>query len=402
MVIIAPSQFADSLQPLIDHKNSYGLRTFLKTTGEIYAEYAGRDNMEQIKFFINDAKEIWKISYVLLVGSVNTLPMRKALQVLSEDPKITLNVLTDLYYADIKDSMGVFCSWDANNNNIFGEKDDELDFYPDVHIGRLPCDTSEDVEIVVDKIIHYERETYGQPWFNKMIFMGGDTWPESFFEGAIYREGEKHNQVIMDIMSDFNQIVIWTSKGNFNRETIANAVNGGAGFLFYSGHGIEFALIPEMQLPSHTYLSKYMIQDFQNGYKLPIMFFSGCSVARLDFSLETYFPTIIRVLSHLPFLKANQLIPCFAWNAVKQKYGGAIAAIGSTELVGVNNWTEGGYVNTPMYFFNTYNKNITLGEMMSQAIISNIHDIPNDFLAELTIKEHVLLGDPSLKIGGYS
>ncbi len=38
---------------------------------------------------------------------------------------------------------------------------------------------------------------------------------------------------------------------------------------------------------------------------------------------------------------------------------------------------------------------------MSQAIISNIHDIPNDFLAELTIKEHVLLGDPSLKIGGY-
>ena len=36
MVIIAPDIFFTELQPLIEHKNSVGVDTFLKTTEEIY------------------------------------------------------------------------------------------------------------------------------------------------------------------------------------------------------------------------------------------------------------------------------------------------------------------------------------------------------------------------------
>jgi len=49
MVIIAPGMFSEELQPLIDHKNSRGVQTVLKTTEDIYSEYAGRDAPEKIK-----------------------------------------------------------------------------------------------------------------------------------------------------------------------------------------------------------------------------------------------------------------------------------------------------------------------------------------------------------------
>jgi hypothetical protein len=52
MVIISPNEFSNELQPLIDHKKSVGINTFLKTTDDIYIEYNGRDEAEQIKYFI--------------------------------------------------------------------------------------------------------------------------------------------------------------------------------------------------------------------------------------------------------------------------------------------------------------------------------------------------------------
>jgi len=65
MVIIAPSNFSLSLQPLIDHKNSRDVYTILKTTEEIYDEFQGRDEVEQIKYFIKYALENWNITYVM-------------------------------------------------------------------------------------------------------------------------------------------------------------------------------------------------------------------------------------------------------------------------------------------------------------------------------------------------
>jgi len=50
MVIITPQIFSDTLQPLINHKNTVGVHTFIKTTEEIYSKYQGRDNAEQIKY----------------------------------------------------------------------------------------------------------------------------------------------------------------------------------------------------------------------------------------------------------------------------------------------------------------------------------------------------------------
>jgi len=61
-------------------------------------------------------------------------------------------IISDLYYADIYKEGGVFDSWDSNNDGIFaykkgsGLKNDKLDLYPDVYLGRLPCRTNKEVQ----------------------------------------------------------------------------------------------------------------------------------------------------------------------------------------------------------------------------------------------------------------
>ena len=122
MVIITPDELLDdNLENLKDHKNNYGIQTIIKTLEDIYNEYDGVDEPEQIKYFIKDAIETWDVKYVMLVGGLTSpiwanprddvakgvedwhLPVRYTyLQEVgsTHDP----GYISDLYYADIYDS----------------------------------------------------------------------------------------------------------------------------------------------------------------------------------------------------------------------------------------------------------------------------------------------------------
>jgi hypothetical protein len=231
LVIISPSEFSNELQPLIDHKISMGVNTILKTTEEIYSEYSGWDQAEKIKYFIKDAIETFGVDYVLLVGSIDKLPIRTTWFFERHHENYwNETVLTDLYYADIYDTNGDFCSWDSDGDGVYGESyqdcpgvNDIVDLYADVNIGRLPCENKNEVNTVVDKIIHYETDTYGKSWFDNIILVGGDTFP-----GHNGNEGEQKNQITEQIMSDFTPTQLWTSDNTFNARALNQAINKGA------------------------------------------------------------------------------------------------------------------------------------------------------------------------------
>jgi hypothetical protein len=205
LVIIAPSKFSDELQRLVDHKNNHGVKTILKTTEEIYEQYNGVDKPEKIKYFIKDAIENWGIKYVLLVGGLKStiwakprddanqgsrdwyVPVRYSN--IFDNPKYPLDeasihdpgVIADLYYADIYREGGEFEDWDPNDDGFFAawnrpgvENDTDIDFYPDVCLGRLACRSLKEVKTVVDKIINYESTPRDSSWFKKMIVFSGD------------------------------------------------------------------------------------------------------------------------------------------------------------------------------------------------------------------------------------
>ncbi|MCD4664416.1 MAG: hypothetical protein K8R68_04030 [Bacteroidales bacterium] len=446
MVIIAPEIFSVEIQTLIDHKNSVGIQTFLKTTEEIYLEYNGRDKPEQIKYFIKDAIESKKINYVLLIGGEDKLPVRYSY---SNNGSIYHDAelfISDLYYADVYDENGSFCSWDFNNNNRFGETKyiefpgdiwgkesisidlDKLDLYPDVHIGRLLCNNNSDVNIVVNKIKEYEEKKAGESWFNNILLIGGNTFPNFYiiFEKFLMKklsleynetrawEGEYMCTKIEELMSNFNAIklfgsLLWNPKKLLMDEylfpsvdNVNNVINNGVGFLFYSGHGsptgfanyFPFIRNDNFVLP---YPNGYWIPEISNlinKEKLPITMLHGCSMG--DFS------NISGVSSPI------------AWELVKHENGGAIACFANSNPshpgvgTGVSETCDGCLF---LGLFKAYNRGIdTVGELLTFTIndyLKNVFSVLKEkepamlFNHYYHLEMFTLFGDPSLKIGGY-
>jgi hypothetical protein len=394
----------------VNHKNAYGVSTILVPLEEIYSSYYGRDNAERIKYFIKHALEDWGTSHVLLVGDIKKTPIRVTYASWWER-----DLLSDLYYADIYNAQGEFCSWDANDNSRFGEINEDgddidgVDLYADVHLGRLACTDVTEVETIVDKIITYEQETYDQIWFQRLICAGGDTFPVSMGAPPFVYEGEITNIKVGQTMPDFEQIYLWTSKYNLHPSTFNRAINRGAGFVSYAGHGFEHGWgtsRPNALTKIKIFYYTPYVNGLKNGYKLPIIFFDACLTAKLDFNfsdLQHYYPGLTNLLVRLFSLSSDpsDFYQCFAWSFLAKQGGGAIATIGSTRTA--YTWVDangvyGGAGYLDVHFFESYEQGITVGEMLTGSQNAYIQNVGADYF---TLEEFILLGDPSLMTGGF-
>jgi hypothetical protein len=341
------------------------------------------------------------------VGNINKLPIRKTW--LSTNNNLR-NPITDLYYSDICFSDGSFCSWDSNNNGYYGEKNyngktDLVDLYPDLYVGRLPCNNIFELKIVIDKIIEYEKYSYGKDWTKNIILAGGDTHPSSNY---LY-EGEFLINMIKDATPTLEHTILKTSEDTFSKESLNNEINKGAGFICYAGHGFETGL--GTHPPNSQDWINYRTNDLfnlKNKDKLPIVFFSACLTARLDYNIYNLFADILYSLSgesklDKPEIDFPILFPCFAWSMVAKPNGGAIATIGATRIAYSmisQSGVHGGCSYLALKFFENLEDSKYLGQMLVSAKTDYINESPWE--DTLTLEEFILLGDPSLKIGGYS
>jgi hypothetical protein len=438
MVIIAPSIFSSTLQKLIDHKNTHGINTTLKTTEDIYKEYTGVDKPEQIKYFIKDALETWHIKYVLLVGGMKSYLFGTAQDDANQGSKSwyvpvrysNLNdgyepgYITDLYYADIYDKNGNFSSWDSNHNGIFGEwgtKKDFIDLYPDVYVGRLACTNKIEVKIMVDKIIQYESTPADPSWFKKMVVVGGEMFDDV---GTNYLEGEIACDKALSYMPEFNPVKIYAS----NRESgglvpdtkdIVSTVRDGCGFLYFAGFGnpSEWNTHWPGDFNINNWTGGIKLINFpklNNKEKLPICIAGGNSLSQFN---VTILGTLQDPVGMHTFGPCAQ---CWSWRLTRKIGGGSIATIGDTGAsygtLGETGDINGDGVNEPdcverfsgymtTQFFKIYNEShAPLGEVFGEAITRYLDTFPgmNDQTDCKTVETWTLLGDPSLRIGGYT
>jgi len=381
MIVITPKEFLKQLKPLEAHKNKHNLKTKIITLDEIYEskyfKVKGRDKPEQVKYFIKNSIENWRIKFVMLVGDTKKAPMRITW------PAGNDIFLTDLYYADIYEENGKFCSWDSNNNNYFGEfyHNENIDYMtlsPDIGIGRLPCRTKRELKTVVDKIINYENEAYNEEWFNRAILCGGDSSPN-------YRipAGEHVCNLADKIISDdFNVIKLYDSKKNLTVKNIINEINKGAGVVLFSGRGNEgmWYTFSSGGKRIGKITTLHNILAIHNRHELPIVFLGTCAAGDLSY--------------------INKIFPCFGWSLVTNKNGGAIATIASTQLDFMT--VEREEITGSALLLIEFTKALKIGKHLSHVLMkaqkSYLEITGKDYE---TLVSYNLLGDPSLKIGGY-
>ena len=422
LLIIAPKEFKKSLQPLLNHKNKMGLSTTIVTLDIIYSSISeGFDEAEKVKYYIKQAKEEWNITYVLLVGGKKSqfsvkeewwLPVRYV-QVFVEYWEDSESFISDLYYADIYDKNNNFSSWDTNQNNIFGEwlnngsQDKYIDLIPDVYVGRLPCRNKIEVKTIVNKIINYEKEKCSESWFKKMVVAAGDAITQNDIN-----DGEVETQKALEYMSNFDHVRLWASRGTLtSQRDVIKKINAGCGFLYLNGHGTPASWSTHPPKDNMTWiigLDIYHIPLLRNGEKLPICIVDGCWCSKFNVSFLS------------PLYDKNIPVPiyeCLSWRLTRKIGGGAIATIGNTGLgypaaCKINQSKGGGNDFTGILFFQEYGENGTdnLGKIWGKVIEKYLEYLPinwkeNDFtdtsIDLKTIEQWMLMGDPSLKIGGY-
>lgn len=390
LVIIAPNSYSTALQPLIDHKNNRNINTLFKNVDDIYPSYPGRDHPEQIKYFIKDAKETWNITYVLLVGGASEIPCRYTNIYFVYDYQTEWNYPSDLYYADLYFPNGSFSSWDTNNNNLFAEYNwsgryDTLDFTPDIYIGRLPCSNTQQVTTIINKIITYEdNNAWTKPWFKNLVLIGGDSLPGDEFQ---IDEGEYVNQHVIDILTDFSPDRVWASLGKLEYAININiAINNGAGFVFFNGHGNidRWATHPHESytwVPPGSYKNIH-VNTLTNGDKLPIIISDACYHCAYDTAPDV-----------------------FGWTFLTNPNGGAIGFLGGTDIDvsygGEAIITKGIERLCLLISTNFKNGDSTFGELWGHGIQSYLSDTMDE-IDVITVTEFQPFGDPSLCITNRS
>jgi len=415
LLIITTSNFVKTLEPLKEHKNKNGIKTNIVTLDQIYDDiWYGRDKPEKIKLFIKKAYDETQIKYVLLVGNFRKVPIRYVNNADSFEPYF----ISELYYADIIDKNGNFSSWDTNNNSIYGEwngnqaQDKNIDLYPDVCVGRLACKNIFEVNIMVNKIINYERNTYGKEWFNRIVGVAGDMYPPGSypFPTPAY-EGEDNILTDISYMSNFENTTLFTSDGSFKgSEDVIREINKGCGFLVFYGHGnpsVWSTHPPNNKSVWIEGLSVKTMTKLRNNEMLPICVVNSCH--NLEFDVN-----IFNILKQ-PYYYMTWIPECWGWKLTRKIDGGSIATIGYSALEYTKedkNSQEGAadYLDNSFFYNYGVNNIDILGEIWKESITRYLDKYPIDWntpaawdfsIDAKTVQQWVLLGDPSLKIGGY-
>lgn len=281
LLIIAPDEFIDELQPLKRFKDCSGRPTILLSLTRVYQDYSEGDEPEKIKRCIAAYEKSHNIKFVMLVGDCDKFPVRFVC-IHTEENSSYNRVFepADLYYADLYDASGNFDDWDIDNDGLYAERNyyniqemnlDQVTFYPEIAVGRVPASNSAELATYVEKIIRYELVTYQQNWFKKALLLvdgGDDPAGDETQKEAItipYLSGYAITKLYQD-SSPYNLMTHEERSAVLNTE-----LNKGAGFVNYWGHG------------GVGYWSWYHKSHFgalTNKDKLPVVIAISCQTAQ--------------------------------------------------------------------------------------------------------------------------
>ncbi|MGA1865958.1 MAG: C25 family cysteine peptidase, partial [Thermoplasmatota archaeon] len=421
VLVICPEEFLGTAARYADYRNATGRYTKVVSVSDIlndrYWEVQENDTQEEIKRFIYNARLSWGIDFVLLAGDVEHIPTRHILVLDGYDDSGTMRtdgafVPTDLYYSDLfEEGTFTFTNWNADRNGdsryLWGEYDgmirDDPDLYPDVFVGRIPASNDQEFSEMFEKIRGYELEAKGSDWFYNATLCGTNTFTEHPTP-----EGEYTcNYIASTFLDGFNVTKLFETTDTLYN--ISNVIDLGTGLLVFSDHGDYDGWGYTQAYPSGAYRSIYASRQ-ENGHELPIAILDACLTHGFDnenaSDIVSGKDPVYDQWYYPPGSSLDER-DCLGEYLNKNPDGGAIATFGCTR-VGYGSLGPSYPTMNSGYFNVRLNKAFTEGVQTPGQVLARAQ---KDFLMNIgvsgvtsykTLTEYVLLGDPSLNIGGIA
>ncbi len=324
MLIVAPpppSNFSSILQPLANWKTKKGVKTVIATN---YSAYEGDDTQEKIRNMIKSYYNSDKIQWVLLAGDTDVIPIRYVynpdalLAGESEDVGDPYLKPTDYYYAELDGT------WDDDGDDKYGESVlynengiDEIEWYPEVYVGRFPASNDEELGNMVNKTLKYETNPTVGEWMNSILLAGViSNYPHETKSKIGEDEARLTSYILSNYVSntmDYTHLIQTTSTyepnpsfSNISHASFVNNINTGYSVGMFAGHGA-----PE-KMTDRAGSSYYTTSDANgaaNSYMPTLFYSSTCDTNTYDVGDGNIGETLI-----------------------KQKDGGAIGYVGGLRV----------------------------------------------------------------------
>jgi len=226
-VVVTGAELDTVFQRLADWKTQKGVPAVVRTIEWVYANYTGRDQAEQLRNYVKTLPDSG-VKYVLLGGDVDVVPFRKAFAMASDWGAMQRedSLPCDFYYADLDGS------WDASNNNVFGEVGDSVDLYADLSVGRAPVNDLAQAQTFVRKVLDYEHAAV-PGYQNKGLFFAEILWQSPYTDMGVHKNKLEQRS----FASGYNLTKLYQSLGNESRASVMQAMRENQNFLNHDGHG---------------------------------------------------------------------------------------------------------------------------------------------------------------------
>ncbi len=335
-------------QPLLDEKTNQGLTAEIESVEWIEQNVSGRDTAEKIRNFIIDLYTNNGLVWVLLGGDVNIVPVRPAYVASSYIP-------TDMYYSDLDGD------WDADQDSIFGEYEDNLDLYPDVFVGRAPVEDQQEAQVFVSKILTY-IQGQNPDFYNTALFLGCEDFQDAGGQTKDYIDAQYMPQQFDPITKLYERDLY-----AYSAQAITE-INSGHHIINH----IDHADIDRMYTGS-DYITTQDVDSFSNAPDYSVLWSVGCYFAAID-------------------------TDTIAEHWLNNPDGGAVALAGNSRY----GWhPESDTYLDPSFFETIVVDEINrIGQTLAMSKVPFIGQTVSNEYMKYAILELNLLGDPEMTISG--
>ena len=448
-LIITSEDLTDSIysSSFINWKKQIGFSLKIVTVSDDeITNQNGIDLAEQIRNFLSEYYQTCEVKYVLLIGDIDTIPMRYCYP----DPDnhknyhgnaILYDILgggaypTDHYYADLSSPDNE--SWDADGDGFHGEiGEDNPDMKAEIRVGRIPTSNPTRVTITLDKIVHFEQDTGA--WKQNVLHAGAQmwfpneidyhSWKYYFDYGEIYTHIGLDGAFILsemenNFMDKFNITHFSEQSGkikskyewkSLDKDSFSSTWrNGKFGIVNWVAHGYPFGILRKVQVRqdednfSEIIERKWepMLDIFSNlDDDFPsVVYASSCLVGIPEHNLLGNFA--IDLLTKPNFGSAVSII-CNTRSPIENPYwpdipGGSSAMMYTFYRLLINNLKGSCSIGEALFTMKSYHlKNESWAGYWSERYPENAnYYLQIDYRMQYSLN---LYGDPSLMIGGYT
>ncbi|MCF2139669.1 MAG: C25 family cysteine peptidase [Candidatus Lokiarchaeota archaeon] len=299
MVFVIPPEhpeFLPIVQEFADWKATLGYHVLILDN---YTSYLGRDTPEKLRNALISLAQQYSIKWLLLMGDTELIPIRYIYNpdgIIVNDHEAVGNAYlkpTDFYYADLTGD------WNIDGDQYWGEDGihndynglPEVDYFPELYVGRFPVDNVTELQDLVTKTMIYEQSLNPGVWMQRYLAISGISDPVSQFSGDSDGEDEAIlNQYILDNFvqdqMDWRHLEEHTSAYTppndsriepLSKAAVLDAVNQGQSIIAYAGHGSPTSFF------SASALTTSDIPYLTNFNKTSFLYADACSTNAFDF-----------------------------------------------------------------------------------------------------------------------